>query len=489
MNKKFLAITITLFAVFGFLLADEVKAGAEHNVWGWAWGGYPEVEGGELRAGSGWISFNCYNEYDGGPREDRCGSSNYGVHICESDTDPLCDAVSVPKTGKFIDYAWSGGGEDAAGNELPVLGWIYFAPAGPYPENPGYSARVDLATGEVSGWARAYRPIAPEGQTLGGWTGWIKLAGDGASWDGSQCVGTNDYQNNNRCNWGVRINTSTGEFSGWAWGGGGESKESAVIGWINFEGVETDFPFIQPPATPTQLSETWNDCSFKGTSVPTFIWNYTPQGGGYQIKIYGENTWEYTSGVTDSNSYIPPTTWVKDNLLFGEKTYSWQVRVKDENNNWSDWSELKYFQTRKHAYPWPDFSHSPQNPAVGELVTFTDHSKCYSAPGNAEYDCQDGDAAIQYAWDFDYIDTFTIDSIQKGDATTTFSETRNYEVKLRITDNTLSPAGICIGKGDSPVGTTLPLPEYHEVPPTIWLEKLFAGIVNFFNGFFQIVKF
>jgi len=479
MNKKFLAITITLFAVFGLFLAGEVKAGAEHNVWGWAWGGYPEVEGGELRAGSGWISFNCYNEYDGGPRENRCGSSNYGVHICESDTDPLCDAVSVPKTGKFIDYAWSGGGEDAAGNELPVLGWIYFAPAGPYPENPGYSARVDLATGEVSGWARAYRPIAPEDQTLGGWTGWIKLAGDGASWDGSQCVGTNDYQNNNRCNWGVRINTSTGEFSGWAWGGGGESKESAVIGWINFEGVETDFPFIQPPATPTQLSETWNDCSFEEISVPTFIWNYTPQGGGYQIKIYGKNTWEYTSGVTDSNSYTPPTTWVKDNLLFGEKTYSWQVRVKDENNNWSDWSELKYFQTRKHAYPWIDFSWSPEKPSVDELVEFTDRSKVYGG-------------ATKSSWDWQFPGSYFCvepeigcESVQDPSIKfSTIPAAPDNKVYLKVTD---SDGFSC--PGEEEITVTLPLPEYHEVPPTIWLEKLFAGIVNFFNGFFQIVKF
>ena len=36
-SKKFLAITILLFAISGLLSAGKVKAGFEHNVSGWGW--------------------------------------------------------------------------------------------------------------------------------------------------------------------------------------------------------------------------------------------------------------------------------------------------------------------------------------------------------------------------------------------------------------------------------------------------------------------
>ena len=110
----------------------------------WSWGCVGNVDVDKKKcendeeSGIGWISFN---------------GSNYGVGI---DAD-----------GRFSGYAWSSN-----------IGWITFnetelggCPAG------NCRAEVNLDNGNVSGWARAYRPINPEGQTLGGWTGWISLRG------------------------------------------------------------------------------------------------------------------------------------------------------------------------------------------------------------------------------------------------------------------------------------------------------------------------
>jgi len=236
-------------------------------------------------------------------------------------------------------------------------------------------------------------------------------------------------------------------------------------------------PWLQPPITPTQLSETWNDCSFKELSIPTFNWDYFhPDGNpqaGYQIKIYGETTLDITSDIP-STSYTPPLTWVRDNLLFGEKTYSWQVRVKDNQNNWSDWSDVKYFQTRKYAYPWIDFSWIPPSPSQEEVVVFDpDESQTFD-------DLPLADA--NFSW-----------TITKGTGTFTDDTNANFQyphikfstsenkVKLRIRDS----SGYWCEK-EKDVSVRLPLPEYKEVPPTVWLKKFFAGIINFFDGFLKI---
>ncbi len=134
--------------ICGFLGTSQIFAGTANNVSGWAWS-----------SNIGWISFNCTNR-------GTCATVNYGVNIAR---DP-----GNPAIGNFSGYAWSAN-----------IGWIHFAPAGPYPAAPHHSARVDLATGIVSGWARA---LAHDG----GWAGWIKLRGT---------------------NYGVSISTTTGEFS------------------------------------------------------------------------------------------------------------------------------------------------------------------------------------------------------------------------------------------------------------------------------------
>ena len=107
MKKTFVFfISISLILILSFLIfnlkkVEIIEAGLEeHNVYGWAWS-----------ENIGWISFNCYNDYDGdGVRESHCidkgYSSDYGVNIDDS-------------TGLFSGYAWSGN-----------IGWIWFAPTG-----------------------------------------------------------------------------------------------------------------------------------------------------------------------------------------------------------------------------------------------------------------------------------------------------------------------------------------------------------------------
>lgn len=129
---------------------------------------------------------------------------------------PRFGGVNVDiSTGQLSGFAWSDN-----------IGWIYFGPdtdtakAGDAPQEPKEWAKIDLSATSsgssdriITGWARAFRPINPEGQTLGGWDGWISMSGTAS--------------NAQKSPYSVSVNLNNNEFSGWAWG-------SDVIGWISF---------------------------------------------------------------------------------------------------------------------------------------------------------------------------------------------------------------------------------------------------------------
>jgi hypothetical protein len=197
MNSKIKKIIFLIIPsiIFSFCLIGTAKAGSGDNVFGWAWS-----------ENIGWISFN--NTSAG-------GATNYGVHICKNDIDPLCPGVAAPKVGKFTGYAWS-----------ENIGWIAFADfdgdgdvdaadrniAGA-PCAPNCQTSVDEG-GNVSGWARAL--------VFGdGWDGWINLRG--------QTTETLPKS------YGVSIDFSSNpsDFSGWAWG-------DAVVGWVDFNTLRAE---------------------------------------------------------------------------------------------------------------------------------------------------------------------------------------------------------------------------------------------------------
>jgi len=214
-------ILFTVFALGVFLNGGTsptiVRAGTGENVSGFAWANTPQSTGGPTTGtnqGVGWISFN--NLSDGSARV-------YGVNVDDSTRLDV-----VPGNGNFSGYAWS-----------ENLGWISFAPPGPYPEAPNYSARINWSTGEVTGWARACAGSANPNTTCtgnnsgaGGMDGWIKLSGIA----------------DNGGSYGVSVDITSGsptenQFSGYAWG-------SEVIGWIDFYPSAGNGVVVGPPVLP-----------------------------------------------------------------------------------------------------------------------------------------------------------------------------------------------------------------------------------------------
>ena len=145
------------------------------NVMGWAWS-----------SNIGYISFNSLNSGAG-------GGTTYAVKIATSTTE-----------GYFTGYAWSSN-----------IGWISFSSGDVSHPTP----KVNLQTGQVTGWVRACVGTV-NGDCTGvdrtdGWDGWISLSGtnhESPNLDGSR---------------GITFDKITGKFNGYAWGG-------EVMGWISF---------------------------------------------------------------------------------------------------------------------------------------------------------------------------------------------------------------------------------------------------------------
>lgn len=238
MKSLFVAVSFSAVLLFAFCITGNVtQASTGDNVSGYAWS-----------TTIGWVSFNCTNQ-------DVCDDSDYGVSV-------------DPATGNMTGYAWN-----------KNIGWLSFNETSGCPEgDPGEcGAKVSLANGEFSGWARA---VSPTTDGMNGWDGWISLNcknTTGMPW----CIGTPSYSPD--------LDFVTGIVSGYAWG-------ADVVGWMKFSGdtyaVEIDLD--QPTASLVTSTEnfcpgdtvtlTWattggmTSCSMSSTNAdPAFNGSMTPE--------------------------------------------------------------------------------------------------------------------------------------------------------------------------------------------------------------------
>ena len=239
--------------------------------------------------------------------------------------------------------------------------------------------------------------------------------------------------------------------------------------------VMTSFSINQPP-TAVNLSVTPPDstyCGITGYPPVRLNWEFSDPDdsqSAYQIQVATSSN--FSSLVLDTDE-IPGLAGQSKTFviqppyptLSWNRTYYWRLKVWDSQGTPStDWIVYQdntpppeSFTTASHSYPSPNFTPSPQNPAADEVVTFIDSSKCYSAPGNVDYNCTTS-AATQYQWDFN--NNGIVDSTYKGNATTTYSTTNSYTVKLTITDELGQTCDTTRG-----VNVSLPLPEWKEISP------------------------
>lgn len=283
MKKHFFIFTflILLIVVISTLTNPSptkvVMAGSVDNLSGWAWG-----------ENIGWISFNCTNTSS-------CATVDYGVNVDIS-------------TGDFSGKAWS-----------ENIGWVSFEGS----DTSGCllvpcQANVNLATGVVNGWARACAGTV-NGDCTGadrtdGWDGWIQLSDAWAN--------------------GVSFNTTSNEFSGYAWG-------SDVVGWIDFSPVfagNSSFgvTFTRPNTPPLTPDISGPVTGVVNTIISSFTASSTdPEGDNllYRIDWNNNNTVDESTAITTSGVYssLPSHSWTSPG------TYAFKVLAEDVNGAQSGW--------------------------------------------------------------------------------------------------------------------------------------------------------
>lgn len=255
LGSKVFKLTLILFCLFligVFLLVrdkvNEVRAGEEDNVGGWAWS-YPNF---------GWFSSNC---------------SNSGLCPDADGPPPYDYGINVEDDGTVTGYLWS-----------ENIGWVRFEnpDSDLSPEGTPAKAEYNPTTGKMSGWAKVL--------ALGN-DGWLKLRGltepatppplpGGVFHACADCKDveipgdppTTDYQCNicftdkfpdpsstgigkicgscinctegatettcgtcGSCDkYGVSVDRLNGRIVGWAWNGNDDPGRTIGVGWINF---------------------------------------------------------------------------------------------------------------------------------------------------------------------------------------------------------------------------------------------------------------
>lgn len=210
---------------------------------------------------------------------------------------PLGGVFLDDVTGNFSGYAWS-----------ENIGWVDFGPTSGYPAAPNYGAKMDLATGFITGWAKA---VAGGSSGSGGWDGWINMNGSSP-------------------NYGVISNLITGDFSGWAWA-------SDVVGWISFSGDTagagggdykvTMNPIAPPSAVPDDPSGL-TAVAGTGAACETVDLAWTDNADNEtSCKVERKTTGvfsEITSLPADTENYT-------DSGLVGGTEYTYRVRACNAN--------------------------------------------------------------------------------------------------------------------------------------------------------------
>jgi len=421
----FLKNVLIVVAILSFFVIEKTNA-ATSEVTGWSWS-----------ENTGWVSFNSKNCDANGD-----GISDGSVEDCPSSGTMVGDyGVSVDLiSGLFSGYAWS-----------EHLGWINFAPSGPYPTSPNYSACLsfpgqsclDLPSNKVGGWARVCSAFASGcSGTLslnrGSWDGWIKFRGN---------------------NYGISYNPSSGELSGYAW-------SDMVAGWINFKG-NMYVVSVQGKPTAVDLDKIWNSCL--DSLHPTLIW--TIQAGpqaSYWIQI--DTNSGFTNPIYSSSeifSSVERFLTSGINLEYNKKYY-WRVKVKNDQGIESNWAS-DYFTTPKNAYPTPNFSSSPTAPVINQEITFT-NTTIFRDTGLNSCSTDPQNNRCSYFWTFDVKPV-------SGGAYTLVSSTSYLpnNPKKKVTEKAVLTVNLSATDSNGYTCTTLPgkdisiggakLPQWKEITP------------------------
>ncbi len=272
------------------------------------------------------------------------------------------------------------------------------------------------------------------------------------------------------------IDSTTGDFSGWAWNG---NDNNIGVGWISFNSKDCDTDgdgtidnsncgsgsigsykvtaiLNQAPTIITTDAPLADYCS-QPINTASLNWSYYDPDGdsqsAYQIVFNNAdnttspllNTGRCTSQGGNCLVAADATTFPISNIptinLSLNTTYYWWITVWDSKGAPSTQYAGKIFTTPAHQYPVPYFIWTPNNPSAGEEVNFqgADSSNLsqYFDNFGAHY-CDDSSNCV-YKWTFNDANnplvSYTGGSDTSSSTTIIFPAKATVHAALTVTDN------------------------------------------------------
>ncbi|HOX29695.1 MAG TPA: hypothetical protein P5080_00330 [Candidatus Paceibacterota bacterium] len=177
-----------------------------------------------------------------------------------------------------------------------------------------------------------------------------------------------------------------------------------------------------PPAADTLVFQ--NDFCASGLAT-IFSWNYSDPENNPQAhcQVQVDDDPDFSSPADDSGKIISSSNSYATlaSKLQYDTAYYWRLKVWDSQGQESGWITGTGFTTPLHGYPSVDFSLSPADPKVDDIVTYTDDTQVF---GGATFASRSW--VIQGAVpNTSVAETFTVVYPVKG----------NYTTKLTVTDS------------------------------------------------------
>jgi len=198
------------------------------------------------------------------------------------------------------------------------------------------------------------------------------------------------------------------------------------------------------PPSAINLSVTQGDYCFASYPPIILSWEFSDPDSGdsqsaYQIQV--DNNPDFSSPEIDPGKVNSSSTSYGSFSLSYNTKYYWRVKVWDNYDAESSWTEGPSFTTASHPYPETDFSWTPQYPRAKEQIQFQDQTTY-------------NDGATSWSWDFGDGSTST-----EQNPTHSFSSKGLYTVTFTACDD----IGCC--SKEKQIQIFLPLPKWKEIIP------------------------
>lgn len=408
------------------------------------------------------------------PGPDTCGfvAGDGGPNQCAPTNDPVCLPPPVPSVD--LDANNSDGPITISYNTSAVLSWTS-ANATSCTASIGWSGGKSLSGSESTGNLTSLQTYTLSCSGSGG------SASDGVTvnvssppapdvdldWNGSDGTVLVVYNSTGALSWVIQgladrceASSTAGDFSGSKSIPTGSETKGPITSSRTYTltcsgpgGTHSDQVILNVsvpnPNDPSNVTVTQPNYCLSGPAATT-NWTYSDPSGSpqlaYQVQIDDQgsfNTPEWDSFKVFCEGCRSNST--PQGYLVFNKTYKARVRVWNQFDLASGWTESGSFKTPKHAYPQVDFTYTPLNPIPNDSIQFTDQTTFYDGNPNGR----------RWAWLFGDGGSSTQQNPQH-----TYTQPNTYNATLTATDNANQSCSIT-----KPVNVKVLNPIWKEVNP------------------------